>query len=344
MASDRIQVPFSFSYPTSVFVSTSSTTFSSGTSEAITVMSPAVSAPITIINRDTNNPATIWQTESGASFFTSVTTDASGNVPGWLDAGSYKITAAPVGSFAGATINFDPSRGDGTTLIAPGAVTVNALATNVAQAQVQVGTVHNFAGGAAPSGYLLCDGSVYATGLYPLLASIIGTTYNIGGEGVGNFRVPNLSGRVSVGSGPGAGLTNRPLASAGGEETHTLSESEMAPHSHGGVTVTETAQHDHTVAGTTATENAQHNHSIPGNILGGNPPSNLSTSSANFGAHVIAGTVVTGVENQVHAHDFSGTTSAENVPHAHDINSDGGGSSHNNMQPFLALTAIIKHD
>jgi microcystin-dependent protein len=47
---------------------------------------------------------------------------------------------------------------------------------------------------ALPSGYLECDGSTVNQGIYANLFAVIGTTYNIGGEGPSDFRLPDLRG------------------------------------------------------------------------------------------------------------------------------------------------------
>lgn len=336
MSSDRVQIPFSFSYPVTGFISTSSTTFSGGTSESVTMMVAAVGAPITIINRDTSSPATIWQAESGASFYSSISTDSGGNVPGWLDAGSYKITAGPVGGFSGSTINFDPSRGDGTTLIAPGAVntaaisanavTSSLLATSVSQALVPTGTILEFGGSGAPSGFVACDGSIYATGTsgstYHALSSTLGTTWNTGGEGTGNFRVPDLRGLVSVGAGSGSGLTVRALGPRlaspnGGEEKHTLSSGEMPGHNH---TISDPG-HGHGVFDPGHTHSTSYANASSVNASGtwvapGLGPSQTGASAT--GISIDAG--VTGIS----------------------LSATGGSATHNNMQPFAATNKIIK--
>lgn len=43
-----------------------------------------------------------------------------------------------------------------------------------------------------PPGMLLANGAVVAIADYPALFDVIGTTYNTGGEGAGNYRLPNL--------------------------------------------------------------------------------------------------------------------------------------------------------
>jgi hypothetical protein len=79
-------------------------------------------------------------------------TDAGGNVPAWVDPGSYQLTAASQGSFTGAVINFEAVRGDavtniaadaiGTAQIQDGAVTTSKIAAKaVTEAQIADGAV-----------------------------------------------------------------------------------------------------------------------------------------------------------------------------------------------------------
>jgi microcystin-dependent protein len=71
---------------------------------------------------------------------------------------------------------------------------------------IPIGGIVPFAGGGTiPANYLLCDGALRQTALYPLLFSVIG--YAWGGSGA-NFNVPDLRQRVPVGSGPNMGLAS----------------------------------------------------------------------------------------------------------------------------------------
>jgi microcystin-dependent protein len=93
------------------------------------------------------------------------------------------------------------------------------------------GKVDMFAGAAAPTGWLMCDGSAVSRATYAGLFGVIGTTYGVG-DGSTTFNVPDMRSRSPVGAGQGTGLSNRTLASTGGEENHVLTEAEMPLHSH----------------------------------------------------------------------------------------------------------------
>jgi len=93
------------------------------------------------------------------------------------------------------------------------------------------GTVVAFAGSAAPTGWLLCDGATLDSTTDLTLASlfaIIGITY--GGTGADDFNVPNVVDRFVVGVG-----NLYALGSSGGDVdtgSHTLTIAEMPEHSH----------------------------------------------------------------------------------------------------------------
>lgn len=78
-------------------------------------------------------------------------------------------------------------------------------------------------------GWLECDGQSISQTTYSELFAIYGTTF--GGDAT-NFNLPDLRGKVPGGIGQGAGLTNRVLGDAVGEETHQLTIDELASHSH----------------------------------------------------------------------------------------------------------------
>lgn len=100
---------------------------------------------------------------------------------------------------------------------------------------VFVGQVATFAGNFAPDGWLLADGSVLNIAQHLALFSVIGIRF--GGDGINTFALPDLRGRVSVGAD-----ATRPLGTAFGEESTTITTSTLAAHDHtvpgGGVTGT----------------------------------------------------------------------------------------------------------
>jgi microcystin-dependent protein len=78
----------------------------------------------------------------------------------------------------------------------------------ITQLQVPTGAVQMFAGSAAPTNYVLCDGANYdgTDPTYAPLFALIGTTYGNSG-GTSHFNVPDLKGRVVVGLDGGASRT-----------------------------------------------------------------------------------------------------------------------------------------
>jgi len=151
----------------------------------------------------------------------------------------------------------------------------------------------------AGSPYLYCDGSLYVGTDYPSLYSAIGTTYNTGGEPAGNFRVPDLRGRLIAGVDGSINITAgwaASLGGTGGEESHTL-------------TVSEEPSHTHTDSGHTHVE---------------------SVAAPAIGAAVVG----VPIPSAVPAVGATGTGFAT-------LNSSGGGTAHNNLQPTMVMYAYI---
>ena len=93
-----------------------------------------------------------------------------------------------------------------------------------------------------PKGFASCNGQLLPINQNQALFALLGTTY--GGDGRTNFALPDLRGRVAVHAGSVIGLGEK-----GGEEVHTLIQSEMPAHTHplnvssgiGGIASPETA-------------------------------------------------------------------------------------------------------
>ena len=148
-----------------------------------------------------------------------------------------------------------------------------------------------------PRGWAYCDGQLLPINQNQSLYSLLGTTY--GGDGRTNFRLPDLRGRTPIHVGS-AGGQDHGLGTNGGEETHTLDQSEIPQHTHG-------------IRASSATADQP---SPVGNVY--------ATPSAAIGTA------------------YSGTSTApDSSLRSSAITTAGGGQSHNNMQPYLALHFCI---
>lgn len=77
----------------------------------------------------------------------------------------------------------------------------------------------------APKGWALCNGQLLLINQNQALFSLLGTTF--GGDGRVNFALPDFRGRTPIHVGSGHTLGER-----AGEETHTLSLTELPGHNH----------------------------------------------------------------------------------------------------------------
>jgi microcystin-dependent protein len=203
-----------------------------------------------------------------------------------------------------------------------------------------VGAIVDWPGTVPPPTWIWCDGSPLLVAQYPDLFAVIG--YTFGGAGA-TFNVPDLRARVTVGAGPGAGLSNRAVGATGGAETVLLNAAQTGPHTHAMAIVSSGASQSHThgVSGTSTGTSAGHTHGVSGTSGGATPShthgfttggvSVVHTHTLTGGAfaqtQAQAGNTVgifgstgpgtTGGENSDHAH--SGTTGGNNSDHSHTI-------------------------
>jgi microcystin-dependent protein len=206
------------------------------------------------------------------------------------------------------------------------------------------GSVLAFAGSAAPSGYLLCDGAAVSRTTYAALYAVVGTTYGTG-DGSTTFNVPDGRSRTVVGAGQGAGLTNRTrgggTGAAWGEESHTLSEAEMPSHTH-----VDTG-HDHggaVFAGSTHSHRTAIGFDSSGTLFcrANSLYMPMDGSDVQLSCRFTAG--LTQVAESLGRYAFTGSpsTGAAIPSGSAAISSAGSGSAHNNMPPFLVMNYIIK--
>jgi microcystin-dependent protein len=188
----------------------------------------------------------------------------------------------------------------------------------------------------APSGWLLANGDAISRTTYSSLFSAIGTTYGTG-NGSTTFNLPDLRGRLPMGSGTGVGLnasgtgvtsgtamTARALGAWFGEETHLLTTAELASHTHA-----------NTVSGGTTSgmsANTVHNHSVDRAAWtnSGSAPYTFTGGGSNIALQNI------GINNSAsldHTHTF--TPSISNA-------SAGSNSRHAIIPPCVVVNYLIK--
>lgn len=86
-----------------------------------------------------------------------------------------------------------------------------------------------FAGNFAPRTFAFCQGQIMSIQNNQALFALIGTFY--GGNGTSTFALPNLGGRVPVGTGQGISR-NYQLGEVAGVESITLTSNQMPMHGH----------------------------------------------------------------------------------------------------------------
>jgi len=218
-------------------------------------------------------------------------------------------------------------------------------------ASLPAGTIVQWPGATAPANWLICDGAAISRTEYASLFAAIGVQYGAG-NGTTTFNLPNLKGRVAVGFDASQSEFDV-LGEVGGAKTHTLTTSEIPSHTHTfSGTTGDGGSHTHTISVT----GGAHTHNLPMGASGapnsvndtplrssGGPDGNFRTgfesSGSNYGSstgtHTHSASAST---NGNHNHSYSGTTSSSSAT----INATGGGSAHNNLQPYIVLNYMIK--
>jgi microcystin-dependent protein len=185
------------------------------------------------------------------------------------------------------------------------------------------GRIEDYAGAAAPAGYLLCDGSAISRSSYADLFSAIGTTWG-SGDGSTTFNVPDLRGRSTIGT-SSIGSNSQPsisIAQVGGEADHTLSFFEMPTHNHAD------AGHAHGVS------DPSHNH-VPQNTA---VSFVVTASSSTLYAPTSGSQAITFLPGT----NASATGISVNTGAA-SIQNSGNNGAHNNLHPYAGVTKIVRY-
>lgn len=160
----------------------------------------------------------------------------------WVDAWLSGVVKFGQGTYSG-TLQADTLAADRTYTLPDESGTL--LTSN--SAVLPVGTVVDYAGASAPTGWLLCYGQAVDRTTYSALFDVIGETYGVG-DGSTTFNLPDFRGRASFGKddmgGSAAsrvtnavsGITGTTLGATGGSQllhqhTHTVTD---PGHTHAG--------------------------------------------------------------------------------------------------------------
>ena len=142
-----------------------------------------------------------------------------------------------------------------------------------------IGEVRMFGGNFAPRSWAFCDGQLLAISQNQALFSILGTTY--GGDGRTTFALPDLRGRVAIGSGRGPGLSDHRLGQRSGTQENTLTTNNLASHNHTATGNLQAAPGDGTtgVANGNSLAHQARGNSVPSIYNSGTPSVNLHANS-----------------------------------------------------------------
>lgn len=194
------------------------------------------------------------------------------------------------------------------------------------------GIVMPFAGSTAPQGWMLCDGAAVSRTTYAALFAVIGTTYGAG-DGETTFNIPNLAGRVVIGS-----SQSHALGTTGGSETVTLTADQLPAHVH------EVPQHGH--ENDIAAKTPVLTHSITQPAYNYNKPTEKKLGAGSANSHISGVSTQTASRTtnvSITAHSAADCTKGGSVTACQDFNSGsyGGSTGHNNMQPYTAVNYLI---
>ncbi|HET9285680.1 MAG TPA: phage tail protein [Candidatus Angelobacter sp.] len=117
--------------------------------------------------------------------------------------------------------------------------TGNCLSNQNGAVLCPVGSIMFWPSGVFPTGWIGMFGQVLAQASFPELFSVIGSTYNTGGEGAGNFRMPDTRGRAIInidnaGGTPanrittaGSGINGAVIGAVGGGQNETIAQNQL---------------------------------------------------------------------------------------------------------------------
>jgi microcystin-dependent protein len=188
-----------------------------------------------------------------------------------------------------------------------------------------------FAGNFAPVSWAFCNGQSIAISNNEALFALLGTTF--GGDGQQTFNLPDLRGRVAIGTGTAPGLPTVTLGDITGVESYSLTNSTMAAHNHV-VTGAGTVPMTGTITASIAVNLTSDSSTPKNNFLGsdGSGAGAYDTTSSSTGT-----TVDTLNTNAVSVNTSGLSVSTGSIQ----VGIIGNGIPVENRQPYLGLNYII---
>lgn len=196
-----------------------------------------------------------------------------------------------------------------------------------------IGSINLFAGAAAPSGYLVCNGAAVSRSTYSELFDTIGTMYGAG-DGSTTFNLPDLTGKVAMGC-----SSTYLQGVAGGEETHALTSSEIPAHAH--------TMEAHTHGSSIVFNTPVLAHTITQPAFTYSQPSGSQNIGSTYSIRCYVGKTSTNASRTtdvaVTAHAASDCTMSGSITDCDpfDTNETGEDTAHNNMQPYITMLYVI---
>jgi microcystin-dependent protein len=202
------------------------------------------------------------------------------------------------------------------------------------------------------SGWLYCNGAAVSRTTYDDLFAQIGTTYGVG-DGSTTFNLPDMRGRFPIGLNLTA-VGNINSGVTGGAATVTLGATETPSHGHS-ISLTAAGTHSHSA---TSTSNSEPDPGTWGYSIGlyavgtghrdGAGASLAVGISENGSNGTVAGSYPQGPATSGfdanHTHNVTLASDSTHIAaHTLTMPSEGGGGSHDNMPPYLALNFVVKY-
>lgn len=178
---------------------------------------------------------------------------------------------------------------------------LNELESVAGVGSVPVGAISDYVGTVAPTGWTLLDGGTITNGqsLYPALWAILPASFKSGSDII----KPDTRGRVTVHR-AASGTLDVAIGTTGGDETVTLTTSQLPSHAHN-------MEHDHTMR------------------------SSINIVEGTGASTAVISTTGTGLRTST-ARETGTATTKTNTGTA------GSGSAHNNLQPYMVTVKIMR--